>query len=231
MTDLTPDATPPTDRTRVRRRADRGRYERAVVEEIRDEGFVAHVGVVLDEAPVVIPTMYARGEGVLYLHGSPAAQWIRAAKRGAELCVTVTLLDGLVLARSAFHHSMNYRAVMVFGVAREVTDEAEKLHAMRALVDAVVPGRWPGTRGPSPTELKGTTIVALPLDEASAKVRTGMPVDDDEDYALDHWAGVIPLGVVAGAAVPDSRLAPDAVVPDHISRFARPGMEPSASQP
>jgi nitroimidazol reductase NimA-like FMN-containing flavoprotein (pyridoxamine 5'-phosphate oxidase superfamily) len=196
----------PSARTTLRRLPERGSFERARVRGILDEGLVCHVGFMAEHGPVVIPTTYARVEDLLYLHGSPASRMLRALRTGVETCVTVTLLDGLVLARSAFHHSMNYRSVVIFGIAREVTDAAEKLAALRALVEHVVPGRWDDTRAPSARELARTAVLALPLDEASVKHRAGPPADDDEDYALDHWAGVVPLCLEAASPIGDPKL-------------------------
>ena len=194
----------PTPRTTVKRRAERGRYDRETVHAILDEAYICHVGFVHDGAPVVLPTMHARVNDTLFIHGSAASRMLRTLAQGVEACVTVTLLDGLVLARSAFHHSMNYRSVVVFGTATVVDDHAEKLVAMRALVERVRPGRWEEARQPNDVELRQTLIMAVPLGEASAKVRTGPPIDDDEDYGLRVWAGVVPLRLEAGAPVVDS---------------------------
>jgi uncharacterized protein len=212
-----------TDRTAVRRLPERGRYDRAQAEAILDEALTCHLGFVTDGQPFVIPTIHARVGTTLYVHGSAASRMLRAAKEGIPLCVTVTLLDGLVMARSAFHHSMNYRSVVVLGNAREVTDPGEKVAALRAVVDHVAAGRWDEVRWPTELELKGTTVLALAIDEASAKVRTGGPKDDEEDYALDCWAGVIPLRLTAGAPIPDERLK-DGVRPSPaITSWRRPG--------
>jgi nitroimidazol reductase NimA-like FMN-containing flavoprotein (pyridoxamine 5'-phosphate oxidase superfamily) len=216
---------PPSARTEVRRLPARGRYDRLTVDAILDEAFVCHVGFVVDGHPRVIPTTYARAGDTVYIHGSPASAMLRSLKRGVECCLTVTLIDGLVLARSAFHHSVNYRCVMVFGTAREVQDQAEKMEAMRLLVEHIVPGRWEDTRWPTPKELAGTSILTLDLAEASAKVRTGHPVDDDEDYALPHWAGILPLTTVAGAPERDATGSPsdgEPVVPAYVSGYRRP---------
>lgn len=218
---------PPTDRAEVRRRADRGRYDRATIDAVLDEGFVCHVGFVIDGHPRVIPTTYARHGDRLYIHGSPASAMLRSLKSGIDCCATVTLVDGLVLARSAFHHSVNYRCVVVHGTAREVTDRAEKLDAMRWLVEHIVPGRWDDTRTPTTKELAGTTILELDLTEASAKVRTGPPVDDEEDYALAHWAGVLPLVTATGEPEPDTTsLGGGATsgpeVPGYLRSYRRP---------
>lgn len=198
----------PTDRTTVKRLPDRGRYDAESVHGILDAGFVAHVGFVAEGVgPVVIPTAYGRVGDVLYLHGSPASRMLRSLKRGIDVCVTVTLVDGLVLARSAFHHSINYRSVVVFGTATEVTDLEEKAEALRAFVDHVAPGRSDEVRGGDEKELRGTTVLALPIVEASAKVRTGPPIDEERDLHLDAWAGVLPIPPTPGVPVPSPDLA------------------------
>jgi nitroimidazol reductase NimA-like FMN-containing flavoprotein (pyridoxamine 5'-phosphate oxidase superfamily) len=216
MEPLTP--TPPTT---LRRLPERGSLEREKLLEILDEGLVCHVGFVSERGPVVIPTSYARVEDLLYLHGSPASHMLRSLRAGIEACVTVTLLDGLVLARSAFHHSMNYRSAVIFGTAREVTDAAEKLEALRALVEHVVPGRWGDTRSPSAKELRGTLVLALPLEEASVKLRSGPPVDDAEDRALEYWAGVVPLRLEAAEPIPDPELRDGIACPSYATRYGR----------
>jgi len=193
-----------TPRTTVRRLSDRGVYDRQAIHAILDEALICHVGFVVDGQPVVIPTIHVRVGDTLYFHGSAASRMLRSLRNGVEACVTVTLLDGLVLARSAFHHSMNYRSVVVFGKGREVTDREEKLQALDALVDHVVPGRAAVVRAPNELEIKQTLVIALPLAEASAKVRTGPPVDDEADYALDVWAGVVPIRLVKDEPVPDT---------------------------
>jgi hypothetical protein len=210
---------PPTDRTQVKRLPKRGVYDQAQVHAILDEGFICHVGFVADGQPYVIPTGYARSGDQLYIHGSAASRMLRALGQGAQLCVTVTLVDGLVLARSAFHHSMNYRSVVVLGQARLVTDPAEKTAALEYFTNHVVPGRWDEVRQPTEQELKSTTVLALALDEVSAKVRTGPPIDDEEDYALPVWAGVVPLRIEAGDPAPDARL-PEGVPAIDRRRFA-----------
>ena len=192
-----------TPRTTVRRLSDRGVYDRQAIHAILDEALICHVGFVVDGQPVVIPTIHVRVGDTLYFHGSAASRMLRSLRNGVEACVTVTLLDGLVLARSAFHHSMNYRSVVVFGKGREVTDREEKLQALDALVDHVVPGRAAVVRAPNELEIKQTLVIALPLAEASAKVRTGPPVDDEADYALDVWAGVVPMALVKGEPIRD----------------------------
>jgi nitroimidazol reductase NimA-like FMN-containing flavoprotein (pyridoxamine 5'-phosphate oxidase superfamily) len=196
----------PTKRTTVRRLPERARYDQASIESILDEALVCHVGFVVEGQPYVIPTTFGRVGESLYIHGSAASRMLRSLKKDIPVCVTVTLLDGLVLARSAFHHSMNYRSVVILGVAEEVVDPEEKDRALKAIVDHVVPGRWPEIRPPNEKELKGTLVHRLPIGEASAKVRTGPPLDDEEDYGLECWAGEIPLRLVPGDPVPDPRL-------------------------
>ncbi len=217
-------AMPPSDRTRVRRLAERGRYDRATVRAILDEGLICHVGFAHEGRPWVFPTAYARIGEHLYLHGANANFALRSLADGAEACITVTLVDGLVLSRSAFHHSMNYRSVMLFACAEEVRDAEEKRAAVLAIVDHMVPGRTDGTRAPTDAELRKTLVVRVPLDEASAKVRTGPPVEDEEDFALDHWGGVLPLTLTAGEPVPDdeARARFGTAVPAHVTRWSRP---------
>jgi nitroimidazol reductase NimA-like FMN-containing flavoprotein (pyridoxamine 5'-phosphate oxidase superfamily) len=209
-------AIPITERTRLRRLPKRASYDLEVIQAILDEAVVCHVGFVVEGRPVVIPTIHWREADTLYVHGSPASRMLRSLREGVEACVTVTLVDGLVLARSAFHHSMNYRSVVVFGNAREVTGE-EKLRALDSLVEHVMPGRSAEVRAPNETELRQTVVLALPLDEASAKIRTGGPVDDAEDYALPVWAGVLPLRLTPGEPVPDAGVS--AAVPDYVERY------------
>jgi len=214
------DAYTPTERTQVRRLPKRGVYDKAEVYSILDAGYVCHIGFVAGGQPCVIPTGYTRAGDQLYLHGSPASRMLRALEQGADVCVTVTLLDGFVLARSAFHHSMNYRSVVVFARARLVTDPGEKVEALRAFTEHVLPGRWAEVRQPNDRELSATKVVALPLDEASAKVRTGPPIDDEEDYTLPVWAGVVPVRMELGAPVADERVLPEATAID-TRRFRR----------
>lgn len=214
MTDYTA-----TDRTRVRRLHQRAHYDRETVHAILDEGLVCHLGFVVDGRPFVVPTAYWRGGEHVYVHGSAASRTLRALEGGLEACLTVTLLDGLVLARSGFHHSMNYRSVMIFGRAALVDDESRKMRALEAFVERLTPGRWDEIRPPSAQEMKATTVLSLPLDEVSAKIRTGPPVDDEEDYALAVWAGVVPLGLTAGTPEADPKLAPGVPVPDYIASW------------
>ena len=189
---------------------------------ILDEGFVCHVGFVADGKPVVIPTGYARVDDHLIIHGSRASRMLCALGTEVDLCVTVTLIDGLVLARSAFHHSMNYRSVVVFGRASTIETRTEKLAALRALSEHMIPGRWDYVREPNERELQQTTVLSVALNEASAKIRTGQPVDDDADYDLPIWAGILPLGISTGTPVADPRLATDVPMPAHVSSCRRP---------
>ncbi len=212
-----------TDRTTLRRLPNRGVYDRASIHSILDEGLICHVGFVVDGQPYVIPTIHVRVGEQLFFHGSPASRMLRTLEQGVEVCVTVTLLDGLVLARSAFHHSMNYRSAVVFGTAMPVASSEEKLRVLRALSDHLIKGRWQEIRSPSPSELKGTLVLSLPIDEASAKVRTGPPVDDGDDYVLPVWAGVLPLKIVAAEPVADTRLPQDIATPAYITRYPGPG--------
>jgi uncharacterized protein len=205
--------------TTVKRHPERGAYDRATIDSILDEALICHLGFLVEGRPFVIPTIHARDGETLYVHGSPASRMLRAAKAGVDICVTVTLLDGLVLARSVYNHSMNYRSVVVLGRAREVTDRDEKLRAMQRVVEHVVPGRWNDARRPTDGEIKGTTILALALDEASAKIRSGPPTDDDADLRLPVWAGVIPLGIEPGDPVPDS--GTDGPPPAYVAEYER----------
>jgi hypothetical protein len=214
---------PQTERTTLRRLPKRGVFDRDLVYQILDEGFICHVGFAVDGQPFVIPTGYARVDEKLYLHGSQASRMLRTLSKGIDVCVTVTLIDGLVLARSAFHHSVNYRSVVMLGQAAVVADQAEKLAALRAFSEHVVAGRWADVREPTEQELKATVVLSLPLVEVSAKVRTGPPLDDDEDYALPVWAGVIPLSLKAGAPVADPRLPAGIEVPPYAHEYKRQG--------
>jgi nitroimidazol reductase NimA-like FMN-containing flavoprotein (pyridoxamine 5'-phosphate oxidase superfamily) len=206
----------PSPRTRVRRNAKRGVYDRAAIDAILDEGLIAHLGFVHDEQPFVVPTIHARVGDEVLIHGSSASRALRALAAGAPLCLTVTLVDGLVLARSAFHHSMNYRSVVLLGSARLLEGPEEKAAALEAFTEKLAPGRWDSIRWPSRQELKGTKVLAMAIDEASAKVRTGPPIDDDPDYELDAWAGVIPLALTPGAPQPDPRLRAGIDEPQHV---------------
>jgi nitroimidazol reductase NimA-like FMN-containing flavoprotein (pyridoxamine 5'-phosphate oxidase superfamily) len=194
-------------------------YDRATIDAILDEALICHLGFVLDGQPFVIPTIHARDGDVLYIHGSPGSRMLRNAKEGVDICVTVTLLDGLVLARSVYNHSMNYRSVVVLGRARELTDRDEKLRAMERVVEHVVPGRWADARQPSEGEIKGTTILAIALDDASAKIRNGRVTDDEEDLPLPVWAGLVPLRLAPSAPIPDEGV--DMPPPPYASDYAR----------
>lgn len=204
-----------TDRTKVRRLPARGSNEWSEICNILDAGFLAHVGFVVDGQPFVIPTLFGRHEETLYLHGSAASRMLRELEHGIAACVTVTLVDGLVLARSAFHHSMNYRSVVAFGTARKIQDDSEKKEALRVVSEQVVAGRWNDVRLPTPQELKATSVLAFAIEEASAKVRTGPPKDDAEDYALPIWAGVVPMSIQRGEAIADPLLTVDVAVPSY----------------
>lgn len=210
-----------TERTRVKRLPNRGAYDRDTIYAILDEGFICHVGYVLDGQPYVIPTGYARIGDDLYIHGSAASRMLRNLAKGVDVCVTVTLVDGLVLARSAFHHSINYRSVVVLGKATLVEDAAEKNKALEAFTEHVIPGRWPEIRWPNELELKATSVLKLPIEEASAKIRIGDPKDDEEDYEMNIWAGVLPLTTVPGEPIDDSRLKSKMPVPEHVSRYGQ----------
>ena len=212
---------PQTDRTKLKRLPKRGHFNRETVYSILDEGFICHVGFAVDGAPFVIPTGYARVDDKLYVHGSQASRMLRNLAGGIDACVTVTIVDGLVLARSAFHHSMNYRSVLVFGRATLVSNPQEKYEALVALSEHIVPGRWADVREPNEQEMKLTTVLSMPLAEASAKIRTGPPLDDEEDYALPMWAGVIPLQLVAGEPINDPRLSVEIRVPDYATHYKR----------
>lgn len=210
-----------TPRTRLKRLPKRGVFDRDIVYAILDEAFICHVGFVVDGQPYVIPTGFARVGDDLYIHGSAASRMMRSLAEGIDVCVTVTLIDGLVLARSAFHHSMNYRSVVVLGKAEMVTAADEKNRALEALTEHIVPGRWADVRWPTDLELKATTVLKLPITEASAKVRTGDPIDDEEDYAMDVWAGVLPLKLTSAVPIPDAKLDPGITTPGYISTYRR----------
>ncbi len=210
-----------TKRTKLKRIPKRGNFERAAIYQILDEAFVCHVGFAANNLPFVIPTSFARIGDRLVIHGSAASRMMRALKEEIDVCVTVTLVDALVLARSAFHHSMNYRSVVVFGKAKIISDEREKYAALKAFTEHIVPGRWAEIRPPSKNELKGTTVLSLALTEASAKIRAGGPVDDEEDYEMDVWAGILPLGIEIGAPVADERLKTGVAVPPNVLNYTR----------
>ena len=226
------EAAPPSRRATVKRLPDRARYDAATVHAILDEGLVCHVGFVdpADGQPFVIPATYGRDGGRLLVHGSAASRMIKALAAGAPACVTVTVLDGIVFARSGFHHSMNYRSVVVLGRAEEITDPAEKRRALDAIVDHVAPGRTAEVRPATEPEMRGTRVVALPLDEASAKVRSGPPKDDEADLALDCWAGEMPLRLAAQPLVPDPALRPGIAPTAAVAAWRRPGAKRDPSR-
>ena len=211
----------PTPRTRVVRESHRGVYDRETLYRILDEGFLCHVGFVADGQPFVIPTSYGRKDANLYIHGSAASRMLRQLKDTVPVCVTVTLLDGLVLARSVFNHSMNYRSVVILGKATLVEDPREKIAALYAISEHILPGRWADARQPNERELKQTSVLRVPIEEFSAKVRTGPPIDDEEDYPFPTWAGVLPLEMIAGAPTNDPRLDPVRDVPCYIRTYSR----------
>lgn len=211
----------PSPRTRLVREPQRAVYDRAEAYRILDEAFLCHVGFLADGQPYVIPTSYGRDGDMLYIHGSAASRMLRQLDAGVPVCITVTLLDGLVLARSVFNHSMNYRSVVVLGTATLVSDPEEKLRALRLLSEHILPGRWEDSRQPNPKELKATSVLRLPIDEFSAKVRTGPPIDDEEDYAFPTWAGVIPLEMTVGRAIDDPRLETGRALPEYLQGYTR----------
>jgi uncharacterized protein len=209
----------PTPRTRVVREPQRAVYDRDAINHILDEAFLCHVGFAVDRQPYVIPTSYGRNGDTLYIHGSAASRMLRNLDQGVPVCITVTLLDGLVLARSVFNHSMNYRSVVILGTATLVDDPAEKLAALRALSEHIIPGRWDDARQPSEKELKQTSVLRLPINEFSAKVRVGPAVDDEEDYSFPTWAGVIPLEMTVGAPIRDERCEQE--LPAYLKNYSR----------
>ncbi len=211
----------PTPRTRVIREPHRGVYDRETVYQILDEGFLCHVGFAVEGQPFVIPTSYGRKDATLYIHGSAASRMLRQMRDGIAVCITVTLLDGLVLARSVFNHSMNYRSVVILGKAQLVDDPAEKLEALRLLSEHILPGRWEDARQPNERELKQTSVLRVPIEEFSAKVRSGPAIDDEEDYSFPTWAGVVPLEMKAGAPIDDDRLLPGHEAPKYARAYSR----------
>ncbi|MBZ5528270.1 MAG: pyridoxamine 5'-phosphate oxidase family protein [Acidobacteriia bacterium] len=211
----------PTERTRVVREPQRGAYDRETVYGILDEAFICNVGFAIEGQPYVIPTMYARIGDAIYFHGSAASRMLRNLSEGAPVCITVSLIDGLVLARSVFSHSMNYRSVVALGKATLVSDPAEKLEALRAFTEKILPGRWSEARRPNEKEMKATSILRLPLEEVSAKVRTGGPEDDAEDYALKIWAGIIPMHLASEAPVRDGRCDPGIPLPGYLAKYEK----------
>jgi uncharacterized protein len=216
-----PEITTPTERTRVVRESHRGTYDRETMYKILDEGYVCHVGFSVDGQPYVIPTLYARIGDAIYFHGSAASRMLRNVSEGISVCVTVTLTDGFVLARSVFNHSMNYRSVVALGKATLVGAPEEKLEALRAFTEKIIPGRWNDARQPNEKELKATSIVRLPLTEVSAKIRSGPVEDDAADYALTVWAGVIPLSLTPGAPIRDERCDPAIPTPAYAAQYQR----------
>ncbi|HEV3307693.1 MAG TPA: pyridoxamine 5'-phosphate oxidase family protein [Candidatus Sulfotelmatobacter sp.] len=211
----------PTPRTRLVREADRAVYDREAVYRILDEGFLCHAGFLVDGQPFVIPTSYGRNNDKLFIHGSAASRMLRTMKESIPVCVTVTLLDGLVLARSIFNHSMNYRSVVVLGKATLVDDPTEKIEALRLLSEHIIPGRWADSRQPNERELRATSVLRVPIEEFSAKVRSGPVIDDEEDYSFPTWAGVVPLEMKVGAPVDDSRMLPGQLVPEYARNYSR----------
>jgi uncharacterized protein len=218
-----PQSLTPTARSKVRRLPQRSSYERNLIYKILDEGLVCHVGFAVEGQPFVIPTAYGRVADRLYIHGSPMSRMVKALSTGIEICVTVTLLDGLVLARSAFHHSMNYRSIVVFGEATVVDELEQKMAALQAFTEQIVPGRWADIRQPNREELEATVVLSLPLEEASAKIRVGHPIDDPEDYNLPVWAGEIPLKLKADLPVNDPSLPTEIKPPQYIFNQSRFG--------
>ena len=212
-----------TSRTSIKRIPKRGAYDRETINAILDEAFICHVGFAVDGQPYVIPTGYARIGEDLYIHGSSASRMLKNISKGIDVCVTVMLIDGLVLARSAFHHSMNYRSVVILGEAEMVIDPKEKNQALEAFSDHIIPGRWAEVRWPTELELKATTVLRLPIAEASAKIRTGDPVDDDEDYSMKVWAGVVPLTLTPGTPIPDTKLNAAIPTPNYVTNYRRNG--------
>jgi uncharacterized protein len=210
-----------TERTKLRRLPARGSHEMSVINEILDEGFLAHVGFMVNDQPFVIPTLYGRSDEQLFIHGSSVSRMLRNLQTGMPACVTVTLVDGLVLARSAFHHSMNYRSVVAFGTARLISDETQKAFALRCVSDHLIRGRWNDVREPNAQEMKATGVIEFKIDEASAKIRTGGPVDDEEDYSLPVWAGVLPLRLRAEEPIADARLNGGTAVPDYVKDYEK----------
>ena len=210
-----------SERSELHRLPKRGSHDEALIAEILDAAFLAHIGFCVQGQPFVIPTLFGRQGEKLYLHGSAASRMLRELERGVEACVTVTLVDALVLARSAFHHSINYRSVVAFGTARKIADVEEKVSALHIISEHLIPGRWAEVRAPNEKELEATSVLEFTIEEASAKVRTGPPVDDEEDYGLPVWAGILPLTIRPGEVVPDERLIPDVRVSESIARFGR----------
>jgi nitroimidazol reductase NimA-like FMN-containing flavoprotein (pyridoxamine 5'-phosphate oxidase superfamily) len=215
------DPSAPSNRTRVVREPERGVYDRDAAYAILDEGFICHVGFTIDSQPYVIPTGYGRSGDNLYIHGSAASRMLRHVDQGIPVCVTVTLIDGLVLARSIFNHSMNYRSVVILGTARAVTDPAQKLEALHLLSEHIIPGRWVESRLPNEQELKATTVLSLPIQEFSSKVRQGPAIDDAEDMAFPAWAGILPFHTVPGPGIPDEGIDQAMPIPKYVVEYSR----------
>lgn len=214
---------PPSERVKVKRIPDRGAYDRSTIDAIIDAALICHVGFVCDGQPFVIPTLFARVGDRVVLHGSAGSRLLRALAQGSEVCLTVTLVDGLVLARSIFHHSMNYRSVVILGKATVIADPADKVSALRAMSEHLIPGRWNDVREPNEKELAQTLVVSIPIDEASAKVRSGPPGDEEADYARPTWAGVIQLSLTPSSPIDDPLLSPGLAAPMYIANYAGPG--------
>jgi nitroimidazol reductase NimA-like FMN-containing flavoprotein (pyridoxamine 5'-phosphate oxidase superfamily) len=210
-----------TPRTQVHRLPTRGAYDAQTIHAILDEGLICHVGFLFDGSPFVIPTGYARVGDRLLIHGSSASRMLRALSTGAEACITVTLVDGLVLARAAFHHSMNYRSVVLLARGAKIDDSEAKMQALEQITERLVPHRWADVRWPNEQEMKATTVISFPISEASAKIRTGPPKDDEEDYAMQVWAGVLPLTQTPGSPIADERSPQGIDVPDYIRHYQR----------
>tara|TARA_B100000029_G_scaffold506817_1_gene590279 strand:- start:1367 stop:1999 length:633 start_codon:yes stop_codon:yes gene_type:complete len=204
-----------TERTRVRRISDRGHYDQDSIFSIIDEAMICHVGFIQNNNPVVIPTIHARLDNTLYIHGSGASRMLKLISK-KNICVTISLIDGIVLARSAFHHSMNYRSVVIFGSGRKIDNPKEKLNALKAVSDHLIPERWDDVRPPNQKELDATTVIAISLEEASAKIRTGPPLDDEDDYKLSVWAGVLPITLIKEELIPDPVLPDKIEVPNYL---------------
>jgi nitroimidazol reductase NimA-like FMN-containing flavoprotein (pyridoxamine 5'-phosphate oxidase superfamily) len=213
---------PPSNRSTVKRKPQRAAYDRSTIDKVLDEALICHVGFTVDGQTFVLPMIHVRVGDKVYLHGSPASRTLQALAQGAEACLTVTLIDGLVLARSAMHHSMNYRSVVLFGKACVVDDPVEKWGALEALTEHLIPGRWADVRGPTERELQRTQVLSVPIQEASAKLRTGPPLDDEADYELPVWAGVVPLRLTAGTPIGDPRLKPGVQPPEYAAQYQGP---------
>ena len=221
MPEIHSDAFKGSGRSQVKRLPDRGKYDKDTLYQIIDEALICQVGFIQNDQPFVIPTIHARINDALVFHGAPASRLLKLAAAGQPLCVSMTLVDGLVLARSVFHHSINYRSVVLFGAGRLLETDEEKLTALRAITEHIAPGRWDAARSPNAKELNATNVIVMPISEASAKLRTGPAVDDEADYALPVWAGVLPLELQSQSPLPDARLLPGLEVPEYISQYRR----------